>query len=179
MGWFRLEKPLRMKSNHSPALPRPPLPHIPTYHIHVAVKSLQGLGFCSCGDSCRFLGYLKHSKHPITCAQQSRGSTWGGRDFPLGLSLQPCPGVLLPPVSGNHPNPRWVIPHPLFLRILFPSGSPGLGAAGLGSPGRLCQHHSGLSGRFCALPWKLANLGNCWERGARIGETTEHHSSHP
>uniref|UniRef100_A0A8C9UED2 Uncharacterized protein n=1 Tax=Serinus canaria TaxID=9135 RepID=A0A8C9UED2_SERCA len=42
---FRLEKTFKiMESNHFPALPRPPVPHVPKCHLHRAFKSLQGWG---------------------------------------------------------------------------------------------------------------------------------------
>lgn len=51
LGW---ESPQRSpKSLHSPALPRPPLPHVPKCRIHTTVKPLQGWKLQHClGQLC-------------------------------------------------------------------------------------------------------------------------------
>lgn len=99
------------------------------------------------GGSRRFLGYLKHSNHPITCAQQSRGNVWGDRDFPLGLSLLPCPNVLLFLVSENHPSTCQLSPHPCFPEDFLSQWIPWLRGSSTGLPSP-------------ALP---APLGSVWQ----------------
>lgn len=88
----RLEKPSKtIKSNHSPALPRAPLTHVPKCHILRAVKCLQEWelhqypGQLCQGWTIHFWqkALPRHPTKPLTCCAMAVNA-WGAAAVPVG-----------------------------------------------------------------------------------------------